>query len=66
MRRLQVRFMSFHWQGDAIRLYGTVKAKRVVDGEHLVDLEIRTVTHPRGEETSRGSATVQLISKQGA
>lgn len=66
MRRLQIRFNGFHWQGDAIRLHGTVKAKRVVDGAHLVDLEVRTVTHPRGEETSRGTATVQLLSRQGA
>jgi acyl dehydratase len=60
LRRMQVRFLAFHWQGDAIRLYGKVTGKRVVAGEHLVDLEISTVSHPRGELTSQGSATVVL------
>lgn len=64
VRSMQVRFLAFHWQGDAIRLYGRVIGKRVVNGEHLVDLDIWTITHPRGEETSRGRATVQLPDKQ--
>jgi len=63
MRRLQVRFLAFHWQGDAIRLYAKVKGKRVVGDERLVDLEVWTVSHPRGEQTSIGSATVQLPGK---
>jgi len=60
LRRLEVRFLAFHWQGDAIRLYGKVTGKRVLDAEHLVDLEVSTVSHPRGELTSQGSATVAL------
>lgn len=65
MRRLQVRFLAFHWQGDAIRLHAKVTGKRVVGNDHLVDLEIWSVSHPRGEKTSVGSATVSLPARPG-
>jgi acyl dehydratase len=65
MRKLKVDFLAFHWQGDAIRVYATVTGKRVENGEHLIDLAISTLSHPRGEQTSKGTATVQLPSRGG-
>jgi acyl dehydratase len=65
LRRLQLRFLAFHWQGDAIRLYATVTGKRNENGKCLVDLDIRSVSHPRGAETSAGQATVELPSRSG-
>lgn len=65
MRRLKLDFLAFHWQGDAIRLHAEVTGKRVEDGQHLVDLDVYTISHPRDEKTSRGTATVQLPSRQG-
>jgi hypothetical protein len=43
-----------------------VTGKRIENGPHLIDLAVSTWTHPRGEQSSRGTATVQLPSKLGA
>ena len=64
-RAMNIDFRGFHWQGDLIRLHGTVTDKRVEDGKGLVDLKIQTVTH-RDEETSAGKLTVELPQKSGA
>lgn len=64
LRALNLRFDEFHWQGDAIRLYADVVGKRVENGEHLVDLSIRTESHAQQRQTSHGSAVVQLPSKK--
>jgi acyl dehydratase len=66
LKKLTADFLAFHWQGDAIRLYGKVTGKRVAEGRRLVDLEIWSVSHPRGETTTRGTATVQLPSRTAA
>jgi hypothetical protein len=63
LRALSCQFRGFHWQGDACRLYAEVTGKRVKDGEHLVDLRIWTMSHPRGERTTDGEMTVELPSK---
>ena len=63
MRAMSAQFRAFHWQGDAVRLFATVTDKRVEDGEHLVDLRIWSESHPRGERTTEGEATVQLPSR---
>jgi hypothetical protein len=36
----------------------------VEEGRHLVDLEIWTMSHPRGDRTSEGVATVELPSRE--
>jgi acyl dehydratase len=63
LRRLGLAFRAFHWQGDAVRLYATVTGTRVEEDRHLVDLELRSESHPRGELTSEGTATVELPSR---
>ena len=47
-----------------MRLFATVTAKRVEGDRHLVDLVIHTESHPRGERTSEGTATVELPSRE--
>ncbi len=66
IRKVSLQFRGFHWQGDAVRLFATVKAKRVESGRRLVDLDVWTVAHPRGERTTEGSAVVQLPSRDDA
>lgn len=63
MRKLELRFKGFHWQGDAVRLYAKVTGKRVVDGQHLVDLDVWTMSHPRGDITSEGTAVAEVPSR---
>ena len=60
IRKVSLQFRGFHWQGDAVRLYATVVTKRVEDGRRLVDLDVWTVSHPRGDRTTEGTAVVQL------
>ena len=64
LRKLDLQFKGFHWQGDAVRLFAKVTGTRVEDGRHLVDLEIWTMSHPRGDRTSEGVATVELPSRE--
>lgn len=63
LRKLALRFKGFHWQGDAVRLQARVTGTRTEGGRHLVDLDIWTTSHPRGETTSEGTATVELPSR---
>ena len=65
LRRLSCQFRGFHWQGDACRLYAKVTGKRVENDEHLVDLDMWTMSHPRGQKTTEGEITVELPSKAG-
>lgn len=64
MRGLKLAFKGFHWQGDAVRLFAKVTGKRVENGQNLVDLEIWTMSHPRGDRTSEGTAVVELPSRE--
>ncbi len=66
LRKMDCQFRGFHWQGDACRLYAKVKEKRVEGDEHLVDLDIWTMSHPRGQRTTDGEMTVELPSKAGS
>lgn len=50
-------------EGETWLCKGTVKDKKVEDGEHLVDCEI-WVENGKGEKTTPGSATVILPSKK--
>lgn len=59
VRRFKVQFREQAWPGDVITYAGTVTAKREVDGEHLVDLEL-TATRQTGGTHLKGWATVTL------
>jgi acyl dehydratase len=59
VRRFKVQFREQAWPGDVITYAGTVTAKREVDGEHLVDLEL-TATRQTGGTHLKGWATVSL------
>jgi acyl dehydratase len=59
VRRFKVQFREQAWPGDVITYEGTVVAKREVDGEHLVDLEL-SATRQTGGTHLKGWATVSL------
>jgi acyl dehydratase len=54
---------KFNYIGDSHVLTGEVIAKRVEDGRHLVDIEMRG-TNQRGDVTCPGSATIALPSRE--
>jgi hydroxyacyl-ACP dehydratase HTD2-like protein with hotdog domain len=67
---LRGRLVRFGWSnrgraipGDTLTCTGRVIDKRVVDGQHLVDLEI-VETNQRGEVCAPGQATVALPSQE--
>ncbi|HEX3930525.1 MAG TPA: MaoC family dehydratase N-terminal domain-containing protein [Nocardioides sp.] len=62
VRRLSVRLATPNLVGDLTWCNGTVTAKRVVDGEHLVDLDCWGETQ-RGERNTIARATVRLPSR---
>jgi acyl dehydratase len=55
---------KFNYIGDTHIFSGEVVGKRVQDGRHLVDIEMRG-TNQRGTVTCPGKATVALVSRQG-
>jgi len=55
---------KFNYIGDSHILTGEVAAKRIEDGRHLVDIEMRG-TSQRGDVTCPGSATIALPSRDG-
>ncbi len=57
VRRFKVQFREQAWPGDVITYEGTVTAKREVDGERLVDLEL-SATRQTGGTHLKGWATV--------
>jgi acyl dehydratase len=59
VRRFKVQFREQAWPGDVITYEGTVIAKREVDGERLVDLEL-SATRQSGGAHLKGWATVSL------
>ena len=59
VRRFKVQFREQAWPGDVITYEGTVVAKREVEGEHLVDLEL-SATRQTGGTHLKGWATVHL------
>jgi acyl dehydratase len=54
---------KFNYQGDTQFLSGSVVGKRVENGLHLVDIEMK-MTNQRGVETSFGEGTVALPSRE--
>ena len=59
VRQFKVQFREQAWPGDVITYEGTVVAKREVDGERLVDLEL-SATRQTGGTHLKGWATVRL------
>ncbi|HYG90040.1 MAG TPA: MaoC/PaaZ C-terminal domain-containing protein [Azospirillum sp.] len=59
IRHFSARFTAMAVPGDALTCKGVVTAKREVDGERLVDLEIHA-ENQRGERIVAGHATVAL------
>ncbi|MET7337822.1 MaoC family dehydratase N-terminal domain-containing protein [Nonomuraea sp. NPDC005650] len=57
--RLRCEHRKFNYIGDTTWVRGNVSAKRVVDGHHVVDLDLRC-ENQRGEITTPASATVIL------
>jgi acyl dehydratase len=53
---------KFNYMGDVQRVTGEVLAKRVENGQNLIDVAVK-FTNQRGEESVRGSATIALPSK---
>lgn len=64
LRNLKLAFKGFHWQGDAVRLFAKVTAKRVEGDRHLVELDVWTKSHPRDDVTSEGTVVVELPSRE--
>ena len=62
LTRYQVRFARQTWPDEVLTTKVTVSAKRVEDGKHLVDLDVRLVNGD-GEDKLVGSATAALPSK---
>ncbi len=60
---MYVELRRFNVVGDTTWCKGKVTAKRQEDGESLVDLEIWG-ENQRGEQTTKGSATLRLPSRQ--
>jgi acyl dehydratase len=61
--RLSTQARSFNFLGDTTWCTGTVGAKQVVDGHHVVDIELRS-TNQRGEVTTPGTATLILPTRE--
>jgi hypothetical protein len=62
LMRQHSEIRKFNYIGDSHVLTGEVVAKRVVNGRHVVDIEMRG-TNQRGDVTCPGSATVALPSR---
>ena len=65
LRRLNVSLRRPNIFGDVSWCHASVTGKRVEDGAHLVELELR-IDNQLGETTAKGQATVELPSLAGA
>lgn len=64
VKMLDCRFRELPIMGHIFHQKGKVTGKRVVDGEHLVDLDVRT-DNQAGAPVVTGTTTVRLMSKGG-
>jgi len=62
LKKLAVQYRGMDRPGSKIVCRGKITAKRVVNGDHLVDCEI-WVENAKGEKTTPGTATVALPSR---
>jgi acyl dehydratase len=59
IKRFKVRFSKITWPGETITCKGTIKEKRVENGEKLLELHLST-ENEQGEEKIVGEATVKI------
>lgn len=64
IRRVSVQYRAINLKNDILTCKGTITRKYIENGEHLVDLEVHVVNQ-HGRETTPGTATVVLPSKNG-
>ncbi|HEX3610182.1 MAG TPA: MaoC family dehydratase N-terminal domain-containing protein [Sporichthyaceae bacterium] len=62
---LTSQYRGFVYLSDAVTLGGEVTGKRVVDGQHLVDVST-FARNQRGDDVMPGTATVALPTREGA
>jgi acyl dehydratase len=62
VRRFQVRFAKQTWPDEDLRTKIVVTSKRVEDGDHLVDFDVR-LANAAGEEKAVGEATAVVPSR---
>lgn len=62
VRRFRARFAKQTWPDEELRTSVVVTAKRVVDGENLVDFDVR-LQNAEGEEKVVGEATAAVPSR---
>lgn len=62
LRKLSVRYRGTDVPGDTLTCSGRVTRKYEQDGAHLVDCAL-TLENGQGEQTTTGTATVQLPSR---
>src|SRR5579872_6221537 len=62
VRRFQVRFAKQTWPDEELRTAVVVTDKRVADGDHLVDFDVR-LRNADGEEKVVGEATAVVPSR---
>ncbi|MGH9080833.1 MAG: MaoC/PaaZ C-terminal domain-containing protein [Acidimicrobiales bacterium] len=62
VRRFQVRFAKQTWPDEDLRTAIVVTGKRTVDGDHLVDFDVR-LHNASGEEKVVGQATAVVPSR---
>lgn len=64
VRKLGCQYRSINQKDDVLTCIGTVTAKRVENGEHLVEMTV-DVRNQEGQSTAPGEATVALPSRGG-
>jgi len=62
LKKLAVQYRGMDQPGSKIACRGKIAKKRIDNGEHLVECEIR-IENAKGEKTTPGSATVVLPSR---
>jgi acyl dehydratase len=62
VRRFKVRFAKQTWPDEELRTSVVVTGKRVADGDHLVDFDVR-LRNADGEEKVVGAATAVVSSR---
>ena len=64
VRKLGCQYRAINQKDDVLTCVGAITAKRVENGEHLVDLTV-DVRNQEGKSTAPGEATVALPSRNG-
>ena len=65
VRKLGCQYRAINQKNDELICVGKITAKRVENGEHLVDLQV-DVINQNGQSTTPGEATVALSSRASA